>query len=147
MEVNLKDGMKRLVAVDLRIGDVVIEEFGNLLPKPADNIQNSVAIFYCIGNNPQSQHIKKTAAGMALVAGHLPVNSKEVLGAAGDFNRNALMMELRGNLIGNQIDNPGHFFALRPNGALDTFKLARVKNLECLVLHFGLESVEPQYLR
>lgn len=82
-------GMQRFVAVGLRVGDIVVEFLGDMLPMAVHHTQHGVAVADAFHDDAHGAQVVEFVHGDVLAL-HLFPDAVDVLGTAVDFGRDAL---------------------------------------------------------
>jgi hypothetical protein len=137
--------VQRLVAVDARDRDVVLEAPGHRLVDRVHRAERAIAGVRRVGDHAQPVDVDDLVQRHAL-AQHLAVDAVEVLLARLDATRDALPHELRADLLGDL----GEELLLVAAGALERALehpvALRIERAEAEVLELELQAVEPEPL-
>ena len=135
--------VQRLVHVELRHRDEVLEATRQRLPQRVDHADGAVAVLDRADDHPHRGQVVDLVE-LAALLGHLRVDRVEVLGAARDLRLDPELVELLGQVGARLVDVALALGALLGDEALDLVVLARVERLEGEVLELPLDRVDTE---
>ena len=135
--------VQRLVHVELRHRDEVLEAPRQRLPQRVDHADRAVAVLDRADDHAHRGQVVDLVE-LAALLGHLRVDRVEVLGAAGDLGLDPELVELLGQVLAGLVDVALALGALLGDQALDLVVLARVQRLEGEVLELPLDRVDAE---
>src|SRR5215212_4965207 len=140
--------VQRLVAVQLRHGDVVLEAAGHRLPERVDQTERAVAVARPLLAAALRDHAHRREVvdlvELAALLGHLVVDRIEVLRAPRDVGGDVDLLELalqRQRRLAHVLLTVGPALA---DQRLDLVVLARVESREGQILELPLDLVDPE---
>ncbi len=136
--------VQRLVHVELRHRDEVLEAPGHRLPQRMHDADRLVAVLHGLDDHAHRRQVEDLVELPALL-GHLRVDRIEVLGAAGDVGLDA--PQLLGEVVAGLLDVLLALLALLVDKNLDLGVLARVQCLEREILELPLDRVDAEPVR
>ena len=107
--------MQRLIAVGARHGDEVLDASRDGLPHVVNHSQRRIAVGHRIGHQPQGDEVVHLIQ-LDLLPMHLAIDGVDALGAAGQFTRDLLRLQLalqRPAEVANEVFGPS-FLCLYP---------------------------------
>ena len=138
--------VQRLVHVELRHRDEVLEAPGQRLPQGVDHAHRAVAVLHRLDDDAHRREVVDLVE-LATLLGHLRVDRVEVLGPAGDLGLDAQRLQLAGQVLARLLHVALALVALLGDQALDLLVLARVQRLEGEVLQLPLDRVDAEPVR
>ncbi len=138
--------VQRLVHVELRHRDEVLEAAGERLPERMDDADGAVAVLHRVHDHPHRGEVVDLVE-LAPLSRHLRVDRVEVLGAAGDLGVDPERVELSRQVGAGLADVALALGALLVDEALDLRVLARVQGGEGEVLELPLDRVDAEAVR
>ena len=138
--------VQRLVHVELRHRDEVLEAPGQRLPQRVDDADRAVAVLHRVNDDPHGREVVDLVE-LTVLLGHLRVDRIEVLGPPGDLGVDAERIELARQLGAAGLDVVLALLALLVDQALDLLVLARVQRCEREVLELPLDRVDAEPMR
>src|SRR4051794_24103943 len=135
--------VQRLVHVELRHRDEVLEPPGERLPQRVDDAHRAVGVLHRVDDDPHGREVVDLVE-LAALLGHLRVDRVEVLRAPEDLGVDAERLELAREVLARRRDVVLALLALLVDQALDLLVLARVQGGEGEVLELPLHRVDAQ---
>src|SRR4051794_38976856 len=135
--------VQRLVHVELRHRDEVLEPPGQRLPQRVDDAHRAVGVLHRVDDDPHGREVVDLVELAALLR-HLRVDRVEVLRAPEDLGVDAERLELAREVLARRRDVVLALLALLVDQALDLLVLARVQGGEGEVLELPLHRVDAQ---
>ena len=138
--------VQRLVHVELRHRDEVLEAPGQRLPERVHDADRAVAVLHRVDDHAHRGEVVDLVELAALLR-HLRIDRVEVLRAPGDVRLDAERLELAAQVRAGLLDVVLALVALLVDEALDLRVLARVQRLEREVLELPLDRVDAEPVR